>query len=339
MKDLRIGVVGAAGFIGRDHIKRLNNNINHAAVVAVSDIDPVKTQAVADTCGAKVYADGVELINDPEVDAIVITSWDPTHAQFVRAAVAAGKPVFCEKPLASTLDDCAAILNDEIASGKHLVQVGFMRRFDPGYLEMKKIIDSGKLGKPLMVHCKSRTPVTPPKHTSRMHATNVVPHEIDVLRWLLDDEFDQVQVIMGRSSTHAPEGLQDPQLMLMTTKKGVVIDVEVAVNAHFGYEIQCEVVCDNGTVSLPQPTRATVCVDQSCSHGIMDDWSKRFVDAYQEEFQSWVDSCLETGGVPTGSTAWDGFAACAVAEKLADAQDTKLMELVELPDCPKFYQG
>ena len=339
MKDLRIGVVGAAGFIGRDHIHRLTTSINHATVVAVSDLDAEKTQAVADTCGAKVYTDGIALINDPDVDAIVVTSWDPTHAQFVRAAIAAGKPVFCEKPLASTLEDCSEVLKDEIASGKHLVQVGFMRRFDPGYLEMKSIIDSGKLGKPLMVHCKSRTPVTPPKHTTRMHATNVIPHEIDVLRWLLDDEFDQAQVIMGRSSCYAPEGLQDPQLMLLTTKQGVVVDVEVAVNAHYGYDIQCEVVCENGTVSLPQPARATVCVDESCQHAIMNDWSKRFVEAYQDEFQTWVDSCLENGGVPTGSNAWDGFVACAVADKLADAQDTKLMEAVELPERPAFYQA
>lgn len=339
MKDLRIGVVGAAGFIGRDHIHRLTTSINHAAVVAVSDLDAEKTQAVADTCGAKVYTDGIALINDPDVDAIVVTSWDPTHAQFVRAAIAAGKPVFCEKPLASTLEDCSEVLKDEIASGKHLVQVGFMRRFDPGYLEMKSIIDSGKLGKPLMVHCKSRTPVTPPKHTTRMHATNVIPHEIDVLRWLLDDEFDQAQVIMGRSSCYAPEGLQDPQLMLLTTKQGVVVDVEVAVNAHYGYDIQCEVVCENGTVSLPQPARAAVRVDESFQHAIMNDWSKRFVEAYQDEFQTWVDSCLENGGVPTGSNAWDGFVACAVADKLADAQDTKLMEAVELPERPAFYQA
>lgn len=339
MKDLRIGVVGAAGFIGRDHIHRLTTSINHAAVVAVSDLDAEKTQAVADTCGAKVYTDGIALINDPDVDAIVVTSWDPTHAQFVRAAIAAGKPVFCEKPLASTLEDCSEVLKDEIASGKHLVQVGFMRRFDPGYLEMKSIIDSGKLGKPLMVHCKSRTPVTPPKHTTRMHATNVIPHEIDVLRWLLDDEFDQAQVIMGRSSCYAPEGLQDPQLMLLTTKQGVVVDVEVAVNAHYGYDIQCEVVCENGTVSLPQPARAAVRVDESFQHAIMNDWSKRFVEAYQDEFQTWVDSCLENGGVPTGSNAWDGFVACVVADKLADAQDTKLMEAVELPERPAFYQA
>ena len=334
--ELRIGVVGAAGFIGRDHIQRLNSTINHARVVAVSDIDPEKTQAVADTCGAKAYTDGEALINDPEVDAIVVTSWDPTHAQFVNAAIKAGKPVFCEKPLASTVEDCQGILDAEEGAGKRLVQVGFMRRYDPGYLEMKEIIDSGKLGKPLLVHCKSRTPVTPPKHTTRMHATNVVVHEIDVLRWLLDDEFNQAQVIMPRPTCFAPEGLQDPQMMLLTTKQGVVVDVEVAVNAHFGYEIQCEVVCEKGTVSLPQPSRAEVCVDNQASHGIMADWSKRFVEAYQNEFQSWVDHVLE-GKTPDGASSWDGYVACAVGEKLAEAQESKLLEPVTLPECPNFY--
>ncbi len=335
--ELKIGVVGAAGFIGRDHIKRLNSVINRAKVVAVSDLDPVKTKEIADTCGAKVYTDGLELIADPDVDAVVVTSWDPTHAQFVRAAIAAGKPVLCEKPLASDVEDCEAILNDEIKAGKQLVQVGFMRRFDPGYAEMKAILESGKLGKPLLAHCKSRTPVTPPKHTTRMHATNVVVHEIDVMRWLLDDEFDKAQVIMGRSTGYAPEGLRDPQMMLLTTKSGVVVDVEVAVNAHFGYEICCEVVCENGTVSLPQPSRAAVCIDNTFSYGIMDDWSKRFVDAYNIEFQTWVDRCLD-GGEFKGSGSWDGFVACAVAETLADAQDTGMPEQIELPERPEFYK-
>ena len=335
--ELKIGVVGAAGFIGRDHVKRLTSAVNRAKVVAVSDLDPVKTQAVADSCGAKVYADGMELIADPEVDAVVITSWDPTHAQFVRAAIAEGKPVFCEKPLASDAKDCQLILEDEMKGGKKLVQVGFMRRFDPGYVEMKEILDSGKLGKPLLVHCKSRTPSTPPKQTTSMHATGVAVHEVDVLRWLLDDEFDQTQVIMGRSSCYAPEGLQDPQMMLMTTKSGVVVDVEVAVNAHFGYEICCEVVCENGTVPLPQPSRAAVCLDNQFSYGIMADWSKRFVEAYNNEFQAWVDRCLD-GGEFTGADAWDGYVACIVCDRLVDAQGSKLMEPVELPEKPEFYK-
>lgn len=335
--ELKIGVVGAAGFIGRDHIKRFNSTISHARVTAVSDIDYEKTKAIADTCGAKVFTDGEKLINSPDVDAVVITSWDPTHAQFVRAAIRAGKPVFCEKPLASTIEDCNEVLQDEIKSGRHLVQVGFMRRYDPGYLEMKEIIDSGKLGRPLLVHCKSRTPVTPPKHTTRMHATNVVVHEIDVLRWLLDDEFTQAQVIMPRPTCFAPEGLQDPQLMLLTTQQGIVVDVEVAVNSHFGYEIQCEVVCEKGTVSLPQPSRAEIRLDESCSHAIMNDWSKRFIEAYQNEFQTWVDRCLAQKN-PDGPTSWDGYAACAVAETLVKAQDSKLLEPITLPQKPAFYQ-
>lgn len=125
-------------------------------------------------------------------------------------------------------------------------------------------------------------------------------------------------------------------MMLLTTKQGVVVDVEVAVNAHFGYEIQCEVVCEKGTVSLPQPSRAEVCVDNQASHGIMADWSKRFVEAYQNEFQSWVDNVLE-GKTPDGASSWDGYVACAVGEKLAEAQETKLLEPVTLPECPNFY--
>ena len=334
--ELRIGVVGAAGFIGREHTKRLNSSISNARVTAVSDINEEKINAIAKEINADAYTDGEKLIQADNVDAIVVTSWDPTHAQFVMAAVKAGKPVFCEKPLASTQEDCKKILECEEAAGKRLVQVGFMRRFDPGYLEMKSVLDSGILGKPLLVHCKSRTPVTPPQHTTRMHATNVVVHEIDVLRWLLNDEFKEAQVILPRSSCHAPEGLCDPQLMLLTTEEGVAVDVEVAVNSHYGYEIECEVVCENGTISLPQPSRAELRLDHTCSHQIMKDWALRFTDAYQAEFQAWVDSCLK-GTTPLGSSSWDGYAACIVGETLGDAQGSKCLKPISMPEKPAFY--
>lgn len=334
--ELKIGIVGAAGFIGREHAKRLSSTINHARVTAVSDIDFDKTKEVADAYGAKAYTDGEELIASPDVDAVVITSWDPTHAQYILAAIRANKPVFCEKPLASELKDCQAILASEEAAGERLVQVGFMRRFDPGYLEIKEVLQSGKFGKPLLVHCKSRTPVTPPQHTTRMHATNVVVHEIDVLRWLLDDEFNQAQALLPRATCHAADGLSDPQLMILTTEQGIVVDIEVAVNSFYGYEIQCEVVCEYGTITLPQPSRAEIRFDGNLSHAIMKDWAKRFTDAYQNELQTWVDYCL-SGSAPGGSSSWDGYVACAVGEVLAKSQLSKNIESITLPEKPAFY--
>src|SRR5262245_49460046 len=128
---LKIGVIGT-GAIGQEHIQRLHNKLVGSTVVAVNDINKSQAEEVAQrlTPAAKVFENGHDLVTDPNVDAIVVTSWGPTHEEFVLSSIAAGKPVFCEKPLATTAEACLNIVNAEIASGRQLVQVGFMRRYD-----------------------------------------------------------------------------------------------------------------------------------------------------------------------------------------------------------------
>ena len=110
------------------------------------------------------------------------------HAEVTSKAIAAGKPVFCEKPLATTKADCAEIVRNEQAAGRNLVQVGFMRRYDPDYCKIKAILDFGELGKPLMAHCISRTPRIAAGFTNAMQVTNVLIQEIDQFRCLFDEE-------------------------------------------------------------------------------------------------------------------------------------------------------
>jgi myo-inositol 2-dehydrogenase/D-chiro-inositol 1-dehydrogenase len=127
---LSVGVIGL-GMIGQDHIRRLTTVLPGAKVVAVSDVDSARAQELASRLtGAKVFKTGEALIAAGEVEAIVVTSWGLTHAAYVLAAIKAEKPVFCEKPLATTEADCLAILDAEAQFGRRLVQVGFMRRFD-----------------------------------------------------------------------------------------------------------------------------------------------------------------------------------------------------------------
>ena len=114
-------------------------------MIAVSDVDEARAREAASfLSGIQVYALGEDLILAREVEAVIVASWGPTHAAFVLAAIKAGKPVFCEKPLATTEADCSAILDAEAAFGRRLVQVGFMRRFDPQYLAMKETIDRAR---------------------------------------------------------------------------------------------------------------------------------------------------------------------------------------------------
>src|SRR4051794_3059902 len=138
---VRLGVVGV-GTIGLEHVRRLSQRVSGAEVVALTDADPVRAVTVAGGApGARGFPNGQELVRADEVAAVVVASWGPTHEQFVLAAIEQGKPVFCEKPLAPTVDACCRILDAEMSHGRRLVQVGFMRRYDAGYRAMKRALD------------------------------------------------------------------------------------------------------------------------------------------------------------------------------------------------------
>ena len=222
--ELKICVVGC-GMIGREHIERIQNRIKNATVVAVCDVfeEGAKKGAEIAGPGTKVYTDFNQAINDPDVNAVVVTTPGAFHKDPVIAAIKAGKPVFSEKPLANTAADCKAVVDAEMASGKHLVQVGFMRRYDRGYNQVKELIDSGKFGAPLVVKCTHRADGVAPDYTTAMAVTDTAIHEIDCLPWLVGDEWDEVQCIMPKVSSKAHEGLKDPQVMIMKTKGGVVV--------------------------------------------------------------------------------------------------------------------
>lgn len=332
--DLRVGVIGT-GAIGEDHIRRLTYVVTGAKVVALSDINEDRAKTIAEKYGAKFYATGEEVINAPEVDAVVITSWDPTHAHYVLESIKARKFVFCEKPLATSADDCKKIVEAEIAYGKQLVQVGFMRRFDRGYRQIKSVIDSGKIGAPLMLHCVHRNRIPGPKHTTEMSIKNSVIHEIDVLRWLLNEDYKTAQVIMPKSSRLAEEGLQDPQIVLLETESGVRIDVESFVNCQYGYDVRCEVVGETGTVSLPDPANVNMRYKGAYSYEIFPDWSDRFIEAYDTEFREWVDAVKK--GIVTGPTSWDGFVACITADACTEARVNGTIVPISIPKRPAFY--
>ena len=192
---IRIGVIGT-GMIGRDHTRRIQQVLAGAEVVALSDYHPDAARAVqADLAPkAKVYATGEELIAADDVDAILVTSTGATHEAYVLAAIAAGKPCFCEKPLATTADGAKRIVDAEVAHGKRLVQVGFMRRYDAGYVALKQAVDS-QIGAPIMVHAAHRNPTVPEHYLTPMAIHDTLIHEIDVLRWLLDDDYVSARVL------------------------------------------------------------------------------------------------------------------------------------------------
>ena len=329
---VRIGIVGV-GLIGQDHARRLSHLVAGARVTAVADADPARAGQVADALpGVRVLDTGHDVIAAGDVDAVVVTSNGPTHEEFVLAAIVAGKPVFCEKPLAPEPGACLRIIAAEQAAGRRLVQVGFMRRYDPGYRALKLQLDRGVIGAALLAHCVHRNTAAPATFGSDMLLTDSAVHEMDIMRWLLGEEITAVSVVQPRRSGRAPDGLQDPQLLLMQTGSGVHIDVELFVSCGFGYDIRCEVVGETGTVSLTNPAPVSLRSAGTIAEPIYADWRDRFVGAYDTELREFVSNAA--AGVVAGPSAWDGYAAAAIAEAALAARASGQRVPVVLADRP-----
>jgi myo-inositol 2-dehydrogenase / D-chiro-inositol 1-dehydrogenase len=331
---LGIGVVGT-GMMGRFHVERLATGVPGAQVVAVSDVYVEAARQVAEQVGARAYADGHELIGDDQVQAVLIASPGPTHEEFTLACLAADKPVLCEKPLAPTIDACLRVLEAEAAKPRRLVQVGFMRRYDDGFQALKATVDAGRVGRPLLLHCRHRNATVPPGFTTDMMITDSVVHDIDVTRWLLGQEIVAATVLKARPSSLAPEGLQDPQMVLLETAEGVLVDVESFVTCQYGYDIRYELVGESGTVSLGEQPGVQVRAEGGHHGPIPADFRERFAGAYQLELQAWVAGVLQ--GKVTGPSAWDGYATQAVAEAGVESQAKGGRVPVELVERPALY--
>lgn len=331
---LNIGVIGT-GMIGRDHIRRLTQVLSGAQVVAVNDMDPSRAQAAAPR-GARVFDRPQALIQSPQVDAVVICSWGPAHEAQLLDCIAAGKPVFCEKPMVTSEAAALKVIAAEVAHGKRLVQVGFMRRFDADYRRLKAVIDSGQLGAPLMVHSVHRNASVPAGlYTSDMPLNDTLVHDADISRWLLNDEIVAVEVRVPRRSTRGGE-LRDPILVLLQMRGGALVDVEISVNIAYGYDIRGEVSCEQGIAALPNRP-ATVITD---AHGIRQaiptDWRERFLEAYDQEFREWILAAGQGGA--TGPSAWDGYAATLTADAALRAVNSGAREAVTLIEQPPLYR-
>jgi myo-inositol 2-dehydrogenase / D-chiro-inositol 1-dehydrogenase len=331
---LRIGVVGT-GMMGRFHVERLAAGVPGAQVVAVSDVFVEGARQVAEQVGARAYADGHELIGDDQIQAVLIASPGPTHEEFTLACLAADKPVLCEKPLAPTIDACLRVLEAEAVKPRRLVQVGFMRRYDADFQALKATVDAGRVGRPLLLHCRHRNATVPPGFTTDMMITDSVVHDIDVTRWLLGQEIVAATVLKARPSSLAPEGLQDPQMVLLETAEGVLVDVESFVTCQYGYDIRYELVGESGTVALGEQPGVQVRAEGGHHGPVPADFRERFAAAYQLELQEWVAGVLQ--GQVTGPSAWDGYATQAVAEAGVESQAKGGRVPVELVERPALY--
>ncbi|OBF30825.1 inositol 2-dehydrogenase [Mycobacterium sp. ACS1612] len=330
MTDLRIGVLGV-GMMGADHVARITGRISGAVVSVVNDYLPEKAAEVASAVpGSRVAADPFDAIAADDVDAVLLATPGPTHEKQLLACLEHGKPVLCEKPLTTDSASSIEVVRREAELEKPLIQVGFMRRFDPEYQQLKALIDGGELGQPLVMHCVHRNPAVPPTFNSAMVVRDSLVHEVDVTRFLLGEEMASVQIIRPAVNPAAPEGLQDPQIAIFRTASGRHVDVELFVTTGVAYEVRTEVVGELGSATIG----LDVGLVRKSSPGrwggrIAPGFRERFGTAYDIEVQRWVDA-VRSGVNVDGPTAWDGYAAAAVCEAGVRSLETGEIVDVEL---------
>ncbi|MDF2145148.1 Gfo/Idh/MocA family protein [Knoellia sp. p5-6-4] len=340
---LRVGIIGV-GLMGADHAERVARRVAGARLVAVSDPDGARAARLAAGFeGVRTIADPLDLVADDEVDAVIIASPGFVHEEQVLACLEHGRYVLCEKPLTMDSESSLRVVEAEAKGGRPLVQVGFMRRFDPEYVQMKQVLDSGQLGRTLLLHNIHRNKSVPdPSFRSEMIVRDSLVHEVDVARFLFGEEVTEITVLSPTPTSAAQEGVRDPQVALFRMEGGGMVTSEVFVNAQVGYEVRCEAVAERGTVTVGQNLSSLHLTwagaggtGPSTEPGtwggtVPGDYRARFAVAYDREVQAWVDASRR--GEVVGPTSWDGYAATAVCTAGMESLTTGRPVTVDLAD-------
>lgn len=335
-QTIAVGIIGTGG-MGRRHAHNLHSKIKGAIVAGVSDVDEARMARVAVECnGSRTFDDPYALICDQDIDAILIVSPDETHADFVLACLEQGKPVLCEKPLATGPQEARRVIDAETILGQRLVAVGFMRRFDPYHVAVKDAVESGALGRPVLFRGIHRNAGAQPGLPRHLIVSGSAIHDIDSARWLLDQEVVEVFARGLRVDPALDQDFHDLLLVQLQLSGDCVGTIEAFVSARYGYEVVAEVVGAQGAATTAQPIPSTMRRDQQRSTVVHADWLERFQEAYVLELEQWVQSLR---GAPfQGASAWDGYVSLLVARACIDSLESGKPQAVDAPEPPQIYR-
>lgn len=329
----RLAVIGA-GLMGADHAKIVAEDMPGAILQVVCDMDAARAAKVAGVYGAELASDPEAVIARADVDAVIIASPDFTHAPLSLACVRAGKRVLCEKPLSQSSTECLTVMQAEQAAGARFVQLGFMRRFDEAYVQMKSALDQGRLGRALMMHNFHRNVATPSADfTGAMAITNSAPHEFDVVRHVLQTEYTSIAATQPRRS----DALVAPVCMTLETTDGQIVSIEINNNAAYGYDVRAELVGEAASIAINPVAYTRLDAALTTGTAYDADWRSRYREAYVRQNRAFL-RFVQTGVFPDiASSAWDGFASAIVAEAgvraLASGQKTPVTMIAK----PELY--
>lgn len=331
---MRVGLLGA-GRIGRLHARLLSSTPGVDELV-VADANPARAAEVAGETGATTGTSIEETL--ATVDAVVIAAATTAHAELIRASIAAGRPTFCEKPLATDLEDTIALAGEIERSGLPF-QLGFQRRFDPGYREARRMVESGALGTLYAVRLAGHDPAPP--HESYIPQSGGLfrdfsIHDFDILRWLTGDEVEEVYADGGVLGfpMFAKYGDVDTAVATLRLHRGTLAVLTVARHDPLGYDIRAELFGSGDSISVGLGPRTPM---RSVEPGVpppagpaWPDFLDRFGDAYAAEFAEFIR--VARGEIQSPCTAHDGVAALRIADAASRSlHEHRPVRLEEIP--------
>jgi myo-inositol 2-dehydrogenase/D-chiro-inositol 1-dehydrogenase len=313
---LKVALLGA-GRLGSAHASLLAA-LPSARLVVVADPRP-DARALGEALGARTSADAREAIEAPDVDAVVIVTPTDTHAGLIERAARAGKPIFCEKPVALDVASTERALGTARACGVPL-QIGFQRRFDPGYAEARRRIGAGELGRLQLFRAVSHDPYPPPAPyipSCGGQFLDMTIHDIDLARFLMGEEVVAVSGWGAALGAQAPDfaacGDWDTTVLNLRFASGALGSISNSRQSGYGYDIQTEVLGEKGTVKVgyERHTPLTLYDPAGVHHDYVPYFPQRFERAYAAELAAFVDGVRS--GRPLSPTGEDGLAALRVA--------------------------
>lgn len=335
---LPVGVIGV-GRMGQIYSRHLAQRVPQAQLVYVSDVIEERAQSLADELGVESWStDYHDLLASQAVKAVFVTSPTSTHREVVIAAAEAKKAIFCEKPIALTLEDTDLLL-DAIEKNHVMFQAGFMRRFDAGYVAAKKQIEAGIIGKPVTFKSIGRDPFCPDLEYAKPSVSgglilDMAIHDFDLGRWLMEDEVKRVYAEGGTLAFPQLNtvGDIDNAVVNMLFQGGPLGNVEVSRNALYGYDIRTEILGTEGGLNIGyyRQTPLLIMTPKGISHDMVPYIIERFGDAYLAQTRDFVGRALKDMEPAIGGH--DARAALVIGLAAARSyQEARPVELSEYP--------
>lgn len=339
--SIRVCLVGV-GRAGQVHAESLVKHIPAGKLTAVVDMNPVALEKTAARFGVDSWFSSLEeAIDQVPFEAVIITTPTFSHRELVTVAAQRGKHVFCEKPMALTIDEC----DEMIATAERnnvVLQIGFMRRFDPDFQAAAKHIESGEIGQPMLIKSLTHGPGLPPPWARDLETSNgmlaeVNSHDWDTTRWLAHSDPERVyaEVSNFKGKRHGVDtpNFYDTALVNIRFESGTLASISGVCPCEYGYDARVEIIGDKGLLQIGDIRGQSVVVCTNREQGfvtpIFRSWPERFASAYVLEMRHFLE-CIRTGSQPAANGRDGRWAVAGVLAATTSFQEQRSVRVSEV---------